>query len=60
VQVRRAIQGDHTILEQWAHADTSLGWGAVQSDPGFKADAVAFQEVQRLHACSLDTPIVIE
>jgi hypothetical protein len=60
VQVRRAIQGDNPILEQWAHADTSLGWGGMQSDPGFKTDPVAFQRVQRLHAGSVDTPVVVE
>ena len=60
VQVRRAIQGDNTILKEWTHPNTSLGWGAVQSDPGFKTDPVAFQEVQGLHPCSQDTPIVVE
>ena len=45
VQVRRSIQGDNTILEERAYPDTTLGWGAVQSDPGFKAEAVALQEV---------------
>jgi hypothetical protein len=60
VQVRRPIQGDNAVLEKRTHPGTSLGWGGMQSDPGFKADPVAFQEVQRVHAGSLDTPVVIE
>jgi hypothetical protein len=60
VQVRRAIQGDNTILEQWAHSDTALGWSAVQGDPGFKADPVAFQQVECLHAGGLDTPVILQ
>ena len=56
----RPIQGDNTVLEEWAHPDTSLGGRCVQGDPGFKADPVAFQEMQRVHACSLDTPVILE
>jgi hypothetical protein len=32
----------------------------MNSDPGFKADPVAFQEMQRVHACSLDTSVVVQ
>jgi hypothetical protein len=60
MQVGRAIQSDDAVLEEWAHPDTSLGWGGMNSDPGFKANPVTFQEVQRVHPCSQDTPIVIE
>jgi hypothetical protein len=60
VQVRRPVQGDDPILEQWAHSDTALGWGGMNSDSGFKAKPVAFQEVQRVHPGGHDTPVVIE
>jgi hypothetical protein len=60
VQVRRPIQGDRTILEERTHSNTSLGWGGMQSDPGFKANPVTFEEMQRVHACSLDTPVILE
>ena len=58
--MRRAIQGDDTILEQWAHPNTSLGWRTMQGDPGFKTDAVTFQEVQRVHPGGVDTPVILE
>jgi hypothetical protein len=60
VQVRRPIQGDDSVLEERTHPDTSLGWGGMNSDPGFKADPVAFEEMQCLHPCSQDTPVVVE
>jgi hypothetical protein len=50
----------NTILEERTHSDTSLGWGGMQSAPGFKANPVTFEEMQRVHACSLDTPVVVQ
>jgi hypothetical protein len=60
VQVGRPIQGDDPILEERTHADPSLGRGGMQGYSGFKADPVAFHEVQRLHPDCLDTPVILE
>ena len=55
--MRRPIQGDDSVLEEWTHPDTSLGWGGMNSAPSFKADPVTFEEVECLHPSGLDTPV---